>query len=158
MLEVRQYGSNDKSACLAFFDANCPAFFSPVERSDYVMFLDGIPAGYRVAVLGGAGSEVEVSVGAFGLSSEGTDGGRLQWILLDPGRQGMGLGSLIMNEVIRMSRDYGWRELAIAASHRSAPFFARFGAKSLRRTQDGWGPGMDRVDMLLAVKRSADSS
>ena len=31
----------------------------------------------------------------------------------------------------------------------SATFFARFGATETKRTCDGWGPGMDRVDMVL---------
>jgi hypothetical protein len=41
--------------------------------------------------------------------------------------------------------------IRIAASHRSAPFFARFGAETVRETPDGWGPGMHRIDMELTV-------
>jgi hypothetical protein len=40
----------------------------------------------------------------------------------------------------------------IAASHLSAPFFTRFGAKEVRCTKDGWGAGMHRVDMLLPLE------
>jgi hypothetical protein len=38
-----------------------------------------------------------------------------------------------------------------------SPFFARFGAVEARRTSDGWGPGMHRVDMVLAVAREPAS-
>ena len=41
------------------------------------------------------------------------------------------------------------RPVSIAASHKSAPFFARFGARIVETTPDGWGPGMHRVDMEL---------
>jgi hypothetical protein len=41
--------------------------------------------------------------------------------------------------------------LDVAASQHSAPFFARFGARELARTDDGWGPGMHRVDMELPL-------
>jgi hypothetical protein len=39
--------------------------------------------------------------------------------------------------------------LHIAASHKSAPFFAKFGAQELTTIVNGWGPAMHRVDMLL---------
>jgi hypothetical protein len=45
----------------------------------------------------------------------------------------------------------GGGRVKIAASHLSAPFFAKFGAVPLRTTDDGWGPGMHRVDMIWHV-------
>ena len=35
----RGYRPPDESACLALFDENCPAFFAPNERDDYLVFL-----------------------------------------------------------------------------------------------------------------------
>ena len=39
--------------------------------------------------------------------------------------------------------------IKIAANHLSAPFFAKFGAKTVLETKDGWAPDMHRVDMEL---------
>ncbi|WP_242112849.1 hypothetical protein [Luteimonas aquatica] len=47
--------------------------------------------------------------------------------------------------------------LHISASHKSAPFFARFGALETARVPDGWGPGMHRVEMRLASDQDAPS-
>jgi len=138
----RPYSRTDKEACLAIFDANCPTFFAPNERADYKSFLDDGPNGYEVC---------EVSsrvVAAFGLISD-KKGLALNWIMLDPGSQGLGIGSVIMKRVISLGVASQSPVMKIAASQKSAPFFARFGAVVTMLTEEGWGPGMDRVDMEL---------
>lgn len=140
---IRPYQSGDHDACLALFDANCPAFFAPNERADYLRFLDGKTAHYRVCLIG------DRVVGAFGVLPDEPQGLALRWILLSPDLQGQGLGRMIMAQVAELIRAHGATSLYIGASHRSAPFFAKFGARETARTPDGWGPGMHRVDMTL---------
>lgn len=139
----RPFSSADTESCLAIFDANSPAYFAPDERADYESFLETSPDGYEVCEVAGR------IVAAFGLMSDDPDGERLNWIMLDPDSKGVGLGSKIMNRVISLGRASQSPLIRIAASHKSAPFFAKFGAVARVRTQDGWGPGMDRVDMEL---------
>lgn len=141
----RQFSAADRQACLAIFDANCPAFFAPNERSDYSRFLDAAPDGYEVCELAGR------IVAAFGLHRHEKNEGHLNWILIDPDAQGIGLGSAIMDRVISRARESGLVSIRIAASHKSEPFFAKFGATVQARTDDGWGPGMHRIDMSLPV-------
>ncbi len=141
----RPYNEADNLACTKIFDANCPEYFALNEREDYEVFLKSAPEGYQVC-------EVEGRVlGAFGLLDEGQDEKRLNWILLDPQSQGMGIGEKIMERVIRVGRESQAVTVNIAASHKSEPFFAKFGARTTLFTKDGWGPGMDRVDMVLSV-------
>ena len=71
--------------------------------------------------------------------------------MLDPAAQGRGIGSGIMRRVSQAAREREMQTVNIAASHKSAPFFAKFGAEAMATTEDGWGPGMHRVDMLLPV-------
>ncbi len=154
-IHFEAFGPAHRARCLELFDANSPEYFAPEERAEYAAFLTDPPDGYEVCVVGG-----EVA-GAYGLIGDGADDGlRLNWILLDPAVQGVGVGSAIMRRVMASARSRldrsgsskpAGRFVDIAASHRSAPFFARFGAVEVRRTPDGWGPGMHRVDMLLAV-------
>jgi len=139
------YRNADHDACMSVFDANCPEFFAPNERQDYLAFLEGNPEGYEVCRVRGS------VCGAFGLSDDGEDVKTLNWILIDPQTQGIGVGSRIMDRVIGLGRISQTRIVKIAASHKSAAFFARFGAIVISSTKDGWGTGMDRVDMELAL-------
>lgn len=141
----RLYSSADRAACLAIFDANCPTFFAPNERADYVSFLEAVPARYEVCEVAGR------VVAAFGLVVDDSKVVNLNWIMLDPKSQGAGIGSAIMKRVISAGRASQSFLIKIAASHKSAPFFAKFGAVATVHTEDGWGPGMDRVDMELRL-------
>lgn len=139
----RIYARSDLSQCLALFDENCPAFFAPNERADYEDFLRREPSQYRVCVVAG---RVE---GAFGVFARDHGGATLNWILLSSHVQGAGVGSQMMQRAVEEAQRLGCRVIDIAASHKSAPFFARFGALKIAETVDGWGPGMHRIDMQL---------
>lgn len=140
------YEPRYRRACLALFDANCPEFFAPNERADYECFLNEADGAYRVCL---AESEV---VGAFGVIARGQpDRVRLNWIMIDSRHQGAGLGRAIMIETTVVAHAAKARVVDIAASHRSAPFFARFGASEVTRTEHGWGPGMHRIDMGMLI-------
>ena len=141
----RPFRSADTAACLAIFDANCPEFFAPNERADYEIFLEALPESYEVCEV------ADRIVAAFGLICTARDTERLNWIMLHPDSKGRGLGSEIMRRVISQARASRSPLIKIAASHRSAPFFARFGAVAVATEQDGWGPGMDRIDMELPL-------
>ena len=138
----RPYSGADREACLVIFDANCPTFFAPNERVEYVSFLAAVPDRYEVCEVAGR------VVAAFGLVDD-SKGLSLNWIMLDPESQGVGIGADIMKHVISVGRASQSFLIKIAASHKSAPFFAKFGAVATVHTEDGWGPGMDRVDMEL---------
>ena len=144
-IAFRPYRKADRQACTSIFDANCPEFFAPSERQEYEEFLERVSGDYQVCEVDGK------VLGAFGLFDDGGNMKTLNWILLDPQTQGIGVGSKIMEWVIQLSRTSQSKMLRIAASHKSAPFFARFGATITSSTKNGWGPGMDRVDMELPL-------
>lgn len=144
-ITFRPNNSVDTKACMDIFEANCPEFFNPQERQDYTRFLVEAPEGYQVCEVDGR------VLGAFGLLDESKNHKRLNWILLDPQSQNRGLGSKIMQRVIQQARMSETRIIQIAASQKSAPFFIRFGAKTTSTTKDGWGSGLDRVDMVLPL-------
>jgi GNAT superfamily N-acetyltransferase len=138
----RGYRSTDREACLALFDANCPDYFATNEREEYLAFLERGGEHYEVCLAG------DRLAGAFGLEPQG-GGLALRWIMVSREVQGLGIGSAMMQRALSALRRRAGRPLYIAASHRSAPFFARFGARETVTTPDGWGPGMHRVDMEL---------
>jgi len=142
-ISFRPYRTTDREACTELFDANCPAFFAPNERQEYLGFLESVSDGYEVCEINGK------VVGAFGLFVDGKNANALNWIMLDPQTHGIGVGSKIMERVVQLGRASQAEVVNIAASQKSAPFFARFGATVTLVTRSGWGPGMDRVDMEL---------
>jgi len=141
----RSYCSTDFQACTDIFDANCPEFFAPNERQEYEEFLKDVSQAYDVCEVDGQ------VLGAFGLFDDGTNEKRLNWILLDPQSQGIGIGLKIMERVLHLGRKTRTKSVNIAASQKSAPFFAKFGATITTITENGWGPGMHRVDMVLPI-------
>ena len=89
--------------------------------------------------------------GAYGLERQPSGALALRWILLPPSMQGLGIGSRIMARVLDTLRTSRAPQLHIAASHKSAPFFARFGAQEVATVVNGFGPAMHRVDMILVA-------
>lgn len=142
-LVFRGYQPADRDACVALFDANCPASFAANERADYVNFLSTATDNYELCLID------RQLVGAYGLAPHSSGGLALRWIVLAPHLHGHGLGTHIMVRVLETLRAGRIPRLHIAASHKSAPFFAKFGAQELRTIVNGWGPAMHRVDMLL---------
>ena len=145
-ITFRPYTSDDRQICLDLFEANCPEFFAPNERVDYVSFLESVPDGYELCL---ANSQV---AGAFGLIGDGSLRRRLNWIMLDPRFHGVGAGRAIMDRVAAQATSAGIQAVDIAASHKSAPFFEKCGAVTTATTESGWGPGMHRVDMELLLR------
>ena len=139
------YERADEGVCLDLFDLNCPRYFAPCERRDYAQFLDGEPLGFEVWRVDGR------LVGASGLTGDDAECRRLSWILVDPDAVGLGVGSAMMRRALARAGGLGLRCVLIAASHLSAPFFARFGAVVVSETVDGWGPGMHRLDMEIRL-------
>lgn len=142
------YSDNDKEACLSLFDENCPEYFAPNEREDYEGFLSAGPKEYQVC---SCGDEI---VGVFGLFKTCDVEAKLNWILLSPKRQGGGLGSLIMERVKSQANLASFQRITIATSHKAYKFFLKKGASIISETQNGWGPGMHRIDMELKLVKS----
>lgn len=140
---MRSCQESDGATCLALFDQNCPEFFDPGERADYVGFLDSRPAGYELCLLEGR------VVGAFGVCERAEGGVALRWILIAPSAQGRGVGTAMMERALAACRERGAPVLHIAASQKSAPFFTRFGARAVATIPRGWGPQLDRIEMEL---------
>lgn len=144
-MTFRPFQPADTAACLALFDANCPASFAPNERDEYVVFLSNLPGPYEVCVIDDA------VVGAAGLAPDGPGALAIRWIVIAREHQGRGLGRAVMQQLMDLAATRGIARVDIATSQHSAPFFAKFGAVRLSVIEDGWGPGMHRIDMVLRL-------
>ena len=144
LMKFRPYTPADRSACLRLFDTLVPEYFAPNERVDYERFLAGVPQAYHLCIRNDA------VLAAFGFVINDTRG-RIQWIMAANEARGTGMGGSMMRHVLEAARDAGVHCIDIAASQKSASFFAHYGAKQQKVTKEGWGPGLDRIDMELVV-------
>lgn len=141
------YSPSFLEPCMALLDVNTPTYFATNERDDYLAFLSEVPDFYQIGIL-----DNEV-VAAFGLvCDKHTQRARINWIMVNPLVHGKGVGRQMMQHSMSLALDSGMTVIDIAASHLSAPFFAKFGAEVVEETPNGWGEGMHRVDMQLKVK------
>ncbi len=152
MPHVRPYRPDDFAACLALFDGNVPKFFAATERADFLRFLQGhgdlpylvIEEGGAVVACGG----IEVTAGTDGLMR-----GSLTWGMVDRARHGLGVGRVLTEARLAALRALpGVEVVGIETSQHTAGFYAGFGFKVLAVTPDGFGPGIDRWDMELALR------
>lgn len=144
-MKIISFRTADQKAVLSIFDKNCPEFFAPNERDHLIEFLAEYADGYRICI------HDEKVVGAFGLYEKENKDSRLQWILLDPTTQGLGLGSQIMQDVLKQANEQNIKTIQIATSHVAYKFFEKHGAKIVSKIEDGWGPGMHQIHMQIAL-------
>lgn len=146
MPAVRSYHAKDKKACLALFDQNCPAYFAPNERTDFEEYLRDSAADYRIY------EQDKQILSAFGLNIDKCrHTASLRWIMVAKNLHSKGMGTRMMQQAIADAKAQGMQTMIISASQHSEPFFTRFGAVRQRFHENGWGPGMHRVEMLLPL-------
>ena len=146
-MDVRPYVPTDRDACLAVFDSNAPEFFLAHERAEFESFLDTPNGPYFVldhdGLITGCGGYV---VG------EEPGLARMAWgmVLRDWHRKGMGR-LLLMYRLRQITKAGGVQFVGLDTTQRSAPFFLSQGFKVAGVAADGYGPGMDRVEMTMKL-------
>ncbi|KTC37723.1 hypothetical protein AO265_21750 [Pseudomonas sp. ABAC61] len=124
---MRPFVSSDLNACLQLFDSNTPAFFDPLERPDFLNFLEHSPRNLLV---------IE----------------RDDWGMVDQTLHGQGLGRLLTEARLLAIREQGLAStVRLSTSQYSQGFYAGLGFVLLEVTPDGHGPGLDCWDMQLSL-------
>jgi GNAT superfamily N-acetyltransferase len=142
-MEVLPFAQQHADACLALFDANCPAAFHPGERADFVAFLAAPAYPYFVMVH----DDEVVACGGF-RRIEGSPAARLHWGMVRPDLQRQGLGRyLLLYRIREIGKIPGIQIVECGTTPLSAPFFEKQGFYPISIEKDGWGPGMDRIEM-----------
>jgi len=145
-LIFKDYNETYFDECLVLFDKNCPAYFAPDEREDYIEFLKSKSKVYKIGFI----KHQVVAVFGFDIDLQ-TKRARITWIMTCPSMHAKGLGSEMMLYAKKMAIAHQIIIIDIAASHLSAPFFKKFGAKAIGEIKDGWGLNIDRIDMELLL-------
>jgi N-acetylglutamate synthase-like GNAT family acetyltransferase len=147
-MHIRPYADHDRQACLDILSDNTPEFFVPADRDSLCEFLAKLPGPYFV------GEEQGAVVACGGWAIESADVVVLTWGMVrrDLHRRGMG------RALLRFRLDDARRATqASVARLRTVQlvqgFFAKEGFRVTSVVPDGFGPGLDRVTMELALIR-----
>ncbi len=146
-MNLRPYTGSDLEAVIAIFRSNIPKYFGPDEEPGLRSFLsDPRCTNYLV---GEIDNEV-VASGGIALNNDRTVS--LCWGMVHADHIGTGLGRHLTIARISLARDkFGALPLSISTSQHTSAFYAKFGFRATSRQKDGFGPGIDRIDMRLDV-------
>ncbi len=143
----RRYMPADRSACLRIFDGNVPTFFDATEQRAFSNFLDNdaITLSYQVIERQGR----VVACGGLAVNGSSAD---LCWGMVAREVHGTGLGSLLTMARLEAARAIpGVEQVRLDTSQHTKGFYQRFGFVVKEVVPNGYGPGLDRWDMLLRL-------
>lgn len=140
--------ASHRDGCLAVFDSNLPKFFAPDERALLEAFL-AAPRGRYFVVC----DEGRV-IASGGVAMRGDDA-VLTWGMVHATLHRRGIGRDLTEARIEIAREMGASRLCIDTTPHSEGFYVRVGFVATAREPDGFGPGLDRVSMLLALGGAA---
>ncbi|QLG13208.1 GNAT family N-acetyltransferase (plasmid) [Deinococcus sp. D7000] len=149
---IRAYQPSDRAACLDIFDANTPRSFVPGERPAFEAWLD--EASGRADYLVMEGPPGVVACGGLWVSEDAERSAGLAWGMVHPAWQRQGLGDALARVRLARLQALGVTRAVLDTSQFTAPFYARLGFQEVRRTPNGYGPGLDRVDMVVDLTDS----
>ncbi|WP_299864130.1 GNAT family N-acetyltransferase [uncultured Roseobacter sp.] len=144
---IRPYISSDWRDCLSLFDGNVLRFFSTAERADFANFLDQDAGAWSYQVIE-RGNRV-IACGGHALDAQGQTA-YLCWGMVARELQGTGLGDMLTKARLRAAQNTpGVTQVRLDTSQHTQGFYRRFGFTVEKIVPDGYGPGLDRWDMLL---------
>lgn len=153
---LRPYRPADRAACLALFDSNMPSSFLPHERAEFSEWLDGLdgsaPEACEYSVVEDAGQAV--ACGGIWWGGDPQRPAGFAWGMVARDLQRRGYGTRLVLARLERLRELGVAEVHLDTTQHTAPYYTRFGFLEMGRVPDGYGPGLDRVDMVARLERS----
>lgn len=145
--EFRPYLPADRRQCLEVFSSNVPRYFRDHERSEFETFIDSSGCPYFVL----ASPEGIVGCGGYGLREAGAPAD-LCWGMVAAAHHRSRLGEfLLLGRLEAIVRDQVAASVRLVTSQHTDGFFRRYGFEVRGRVVDGYGPGLDKVSMDLAL-------
>ena len=142
-LEFKDYSMESYNDCIELFDLNCPEFFAPIEKNDYIEFLNQTKEGYVTI------HHDSILIGAYGVHKTSSESASQSWTLIHPKYQNQGIGRLIMERVFSFLESNQLDKLFLYTSQQTEAFFVKFGAIRIDYIENGWGEGLHRIEMKI---------
>ena len=147
-LVLTPYSGQHRTDCVAIFDSNLPEYVADYERELFTSFVDKGACPYFVVEA--TGGEI-IACGGYAV----TDGeARMCWGLVrrDLHRRGVGR-FLLVSRLLRIHEECGDIRVTLDTSHKTSAFFERFGFHVLERIEDGYRPGLHKLEMELTLDK-----
>lgn len=142
-MHARPYTAADREPCLAAFDSNIPAYFLPEERIQFAEFLDRLPGPYFVIV----DSDTVIACGGYAHGRRDREAD-LCWTLVHRDHHGRGAGDYLIRLCLdEIAANTPAGTVRLETSQHTRQFFERFGFEAVEIARDGFGPGLDRIEM-----------
>ena len=148
-MKLIPYHSHHKGGVQKIFDGNTPIFFDPSERASFVRFLEKPPCPYFVVV---DEDEQVLGCGGYFLSEKSAEAG-LCWGMIDRKWHRQGIGTFLFRarlEKILAHRTV--KRLLMDTSQQSLGFYQQLGFEISKVTEDGYGAGLSRFDLVLSLE------
>lgn len=141
---IRLYSPSDVEQCLSIFGTNCPAYFTPDERSKFMAWL-GRHDRFPFYVL--ENHEEILACGGIYLDDRYKAAG-LSWGMVMANHHRQGYGSRLTRfRMQELERVYPEVPHFLETSQHTAPFYEKMGFSITEVEPDGFGPGLDKVVM-----------
>ncbi|MGV3612466.1 MAG: GNAT family N-acetyltransferase [Fluviicola sp.] len=152
---IRKYRSSDKDFCMEIFKTNVPKYFTLEEVNEYDRFLtkladaealDNPP--YFVMEL----DNQLIGCGGFGEKNDidGTPSITFVWGMVDRAYHKKGFGEqLLQFRLAEIPLHFPGKPVILDTTQFSYTFFEKYGFRTLKVTENGYGEGMHRYDMIL---------
>jgi GNAT superfamily N-acetyltransferase len=141
---IRPFTDADIDACVAICAANHPEYIGLHEIEEHRQFLTEkpyAPAPYYVIEVEGA----LVACGGVAIAGKAL---HLCWGLVHPSWHRRGLGTKLIEHRLAWAKTQPDLEVAeLCTSQKTVAFYERFGFETIKLTENGFGPGLDRHDM-----------
>jgi GNAT superfamily N-acetyltransferase len=146
-MSLRSFQSGDREACLEVFDSNREPAWPPSLRSEFAACLDYFPESVLVF-------EHERKAAGCAAFQRGSDGhGFIPWLLVRRDLRGNGLGRFLLFAALKkLSAEHDPELVEARCPAAAVGFFERQGFRVARVIPDGWGPGLDRVQLTRKLK------
>jgi [ribosomal protein S18]-alanine N-acetyltransferase len=161
-MTIREYRSEDKAACLEVFKSNCPKFFDRRELELFDKWLqhqanensvyqsptytNSEKDAYYVIELHETGI---VACGGFYVVKNEKEA-RLAWGMIHSSFHYKGYGTTLFDHRKKIiQKDWPDHTITLGTSQHTFPFYERMGMKVVNFVKSGYGPELDRYDMIL---------
>ena len=133
----------DRQSVLEIMDLNTPAFFHPMEREDFVEYLEKKRQDYFVI------EKDDQVVGCGGLNYFPQNGiVRISWDMIHPDYQYQGLGTKLLEYRLDfIQTKYKVNTIVVRTSQHAVGFYKAFGFVLEEISLDFWAPGYDLYGM-----------
>jgi len=141
-MNIREYQSEDRKACIKIFQSNIPKFFLPEELVGFEEFLDKMAIGAYWVL-----EDINEILACGGIGTRNSEG-RLHFGMVLNSCHHKGIGSHLMKfRLAQLIKKSEVKAISLDTSQHNPDFFRRFGFLETSVKQDAYGPGLHRHDM-----------